>query len=850
MSMKRFTKKVAFIWIMSAIAVVITAALWVAQPWKVQGAQNIKGSGEYDNETNGTPSVIEKRNEDNMQDGNNTGGASGFLKDIAEYIRAAAYSEINKSCEEYKMTIKLSELYDEPAVDAVSESCVRILREHGTTVDKDILKNTYVDVLCRLNMGDDYRERVASMLENEISGYIARAASGNNDIDIADLGSAVREYITKILSGNKENIKFDTDILTSDRDIIIQLLKANGMSQADAENACKEVIPELNAVYANMGIDALQSLLAKSIENAADNISDGIYDSVTSAVSSYNENIENITKSINQFSGQYQTMKADIDAIRGQIGVLEAQIREMPEDSPEYLKKLEDMKRRLNEGDKSLEELAGRIDELELLKENISVLSVSHDNAKAEVQKSVEVLKSELINIIESIKEQNDANYTNNKQDKERAKAVIADIRDILDRLDSEKLTVREFEIYNNELETLIAGIESDTGFNIDNLSVSLNDKMKQLSDNFSEYMIMSEAKQNEDKKILNKNLEDMRNQADNTNDRLGTVEKRYSYVDSELALLDDRISSLESDLTLSDDKISSLERDLMLSSSRISSLEGDFSMLDSRLEETEGGLEALDSRLAKAESGITAFDDGLAEAESRLAALDNRLAGTESGLAALDNRLAAVESSFSALDDRLTVAESGFMRLDKGYSALTEENTKIKSSVSDNAARISELEKSVISLGKALNDGKAKVAAAVTANGVFTDTAADFNTIAENIDLMAQQSKKDIKYASINVSANNTSDVTYSTYEEFDTDECSRFEVTFPSNSFICYRMYGKGEGYNYASDWHEPCRDNYIYVAEGGKDKWVLTGPNWHNSEFEKEGLTLTVEYWYIPE
>ena len=515
-------------------------------------------------------------------------------------------------------------------------------------------------------------------------------------------------------------------------------------------------------------------------------------------------------------------MKDDIDAIRGQIGVLEAQVREMPEDSSEYLKKLEDMKRRLNEGDKSLEELAVRIDELELLKENISVLSVSHDNAKAEVQKSVEVLKSELINIIESIKEQNDANYTSNKQDKERAKAVIADIRGILDRLDSEKLTVREFEIYNNELETLIAGIESDTGFNIDNLSVSLNDKMKQLSDNFSEYMIMSEAKQNEDKKILNKNLEDMQNQADNTNDRLGTVEKRYSYVDSELALLDDRILYLE----------------------------GDFSTLDSRLEETEGGLEALDSRLAKAENGITAFNDRLAEAESRFAALDNRLAGTESGLAALDNRLAAVESSFSALDDRLTVAESGFMRLDKGYSALTEENTKIKSSVSDNAARISELEKSVISLGKALNDGRAKVAAAVTANGVFTDTAADFNTIAENINLMAQQSKKDIKYASINVSANNTSDVTYSTYEEFDTDECSRFEVTFPSNSFICYRMYGKGEGYNYASDWHEPCRDNYIYVAEGGKDKWVLTGPNWHNSEFEKEGLTLTVEYWYIPE
>lgn len=822
MSMKRFTKKVAFIWIMSAIAVVITAALWVAQPWKVQGAQNIKGSGEYDNETNGTPSVIEKRNEDNMQDGNNTGGASGFLKDIAEYIRAAAYSEINKSCEEYKMTIKLSELYDEPAVDAVSESCVRILQEHGIAADKDILKNTYVDVLCRLNMGDDLRERTASMLENEISGYIARAASDNNDIDMADLGKTVREYITKILSGNKENIKFDTDILTSDRDIIIQLLKANGMSQADAENACKEVIPELNAVYANMGIDALQSLLAKSIENAADNISDGIYDSVTSAVSSYNENIENITKSINQFSGQYQTMKDDIDAIRGQIGVLEAQVREMPEDSSEYLKKLEDMKRRLNEGDKSLEELAVRIDELELLKENISVLSVSHDNAKAEVQKSVEVLKSELINIIESIKEQNDANYTSNKQDKERAKAVIADIRGILDRLDSEKLTVREFEIYNNELETLIAGIESDTGFNIDNLSVSLNDKMKQLSDNFSEYMIMSEAKQNEDKKILNKNLEDMQNQADNTNDRLGTVEKRYSYVDSELALLDDRILYLE----------------------------GDFSTLDSRLEETEGGLEALDSRLAKAENGITAFNDRLAEAESRFAALDNRLAGTESGLAALDNRLAAVESSFSALDDRLTVAESGFMRLDKGYSALTEENTKIKSSVSDNAARISELEKSVISLGKALNDGRAKVAAAVTANGVFTDTAADFNTIAENINLMAQQSKKDIKYASINVSANNTSDVTYSTYEEFDTDECSRFEVTFPSNSFICYRMYGKGEGYNYASDWHEPCRDNYIYVAEGGKDKWVLTGPNWHNSEFEKEGLTLTVEYWYIPE
>lgn len=836
MSMKRFTNKVAFIWIMSAIAVVITAALWVAQPWKVQGAQNIKGSGEYDNETNGTPSVIEKRNEDNMQDGNNTGGASGFLKDIAEYIRAAAYSEINKSCEEYKMTIKLSELYDEPAVDAVSESCVRILQEHGIAADKDILKNTYVDVRCRLNMGDDSRERAASMLENEISGYIARAASDNNDIDIADSGRAVREYITKILSGNKENIKFDTDILTSDRDIIIQLLKANGMSQADAENACKEVMPELNAVYANMGIDALQSLLAKSIENAADNISDGIYDSVTSAVSSYNENIENITKSINQFSGQYQTMKADIDAIRAQIGTLEAQVREIPEDSPELLKKLEDMKRRLNEGDKSLDELAGRIDELELLKENISILSVSHDNAKAEVQKSVEVLKSELINVIESIQEQNDANYTNNKQDKERAKAVIADIRSILDRLDSEKLTVREFEIYNNELETLIAGIESDTGFNIDNLSVSLNDKMKQLSDNFSEYMIMSEAKQNEDKKILNKNLEDMQNQADNTNDRLGTVEKRYSYVDSELALLDDRISALE----------------------------GDFSALDSRLAKTEGGLEALDSRLAKAESSITALDDriagtessltalddALAKTESRLTALDDRLAGTESSLAALDNRLAAVENGFSALDSRLTAAESGFTQLDKGYAALTEENTKIKASVSDNAARISELEKSVISLGKALNDGRAKVAAAVTANGVFTDTAADFDTIAENINLMAEQSKKDIKYASINVSANNTSDVTYSTYEEFDTDECSKFEVAFPPNSFICYRMYGKGEGYNYASDWHEPCRDNYIYVAEGGKDKWVLTGPNWHNSEFEKEGLTLTVEYWYIPE
>lgn len=845
MSMKRFTNRVAFIWIMAAIAVVITAALWVVQPWKVQGAQNIKDIGEYNSETNDTSSVLEKR-----KDEDSNGGVPGFLRDIAEYIRAAAYSEIGRSCDEYSMTMKLSELYDEPAVDTVSESCVRILREHGIAADKDILKNTYVDVLCRLNMGDESRERAASMLEKEISGYIARAASDNNDIDIADLGRAVREYITKILSGNKEDIKFDTDILTSDRDIIIQLLKANGMSRDDAENACKEVIPELNAVYANMGIDALQSLLAKSIENAADNISDGIYNSVTSAVSSYNENIENITKSINQFSGQYQTMKADIDAIRGQIGVLEAQIREMPEDSPELLKKLEDMKRHLNEGDKSLEALAGRIDELELLKENISVLSVSHDNAKAEVQKSVEVLKSELINIIESIKEQNAADNADNKQDREQMEALIADIRGILDKLDSEKLTVSEFEIYNNEIESLIAGIEADANLNIDNLRGSLNDKMKRLSDNFSEYMIMSEAKQNEDKKMLYKNFEDMQNRADSTDDRLGTVEKRYSYVDSELALLDDRISSLENDFMLSDDKISSLESDLMLSDNRISSLEGDFSALESRLEDTEGGLEALDSRLAKAESGITAFDDGLAEAENRLTALDDRLAKAEGGLTALDGRLAAVENSFSALDGRLAAAESGFARLDKGYATLTEENTKIKSSVSDNAARISELEKSVISLGKALSDGKAKVAAAVTANGVFTDTSADFDTIAANINLMAEQSKKDIKYASVSVSANNTSDVTYSTYEEFDTDECSRFEVAFPPNSFICYRMYGKGEGYNYASDWHEPCRDNYIYVADGGKDKWVLTGPNWHNSEFEKEGLTLTVEYWYIPE
>lgn len=844
MSMKRFTKKVAFIWIMSAIAVVITAALWVAQPWKVQGAQNIKGSGEYDNET-AAPSGIEKRNDEDDK-----GGVPGFLKDIAGYIKAAAYSEIGRSCDEYRMTMKFSELYEEPAIDAVSEECVRILREHGISVDKDILKNMPVDVLCRLNMDDESRERAASLLEKEISEYIAKLPSGNDNIDIADLGKKVREYIAEIFGRNKENIKFDTDVLTSDRDIIIQILRANGMSQTDAENACKEVIPKLNNVYTDMGTEALHSLLEKSIENAAGSISEGIYDSVISAISSYNENIADITDSINRFSGQYQTMKDDIDAIRGQIGVLEAQVREMPEDSSEYLKKLEDMKRRLNEGNKSLEELAVRINELELLKQNVSVLSVSHDNAKAELQKSVEVLKSELINIIESIKEQNAADNADNKQDREQMEALIADIRGILDKLDSEKLTVSEFEIYNNEIESLIAGIEADANLNIDNLSDSLNDKMKQLSDNFLEYMIMSEAKQNEDKKMLYKNFEDMQNRADNTDNRLGAVEKGYSYVDSELAALDSRISSLESDLTLSDDKISYLERDLMLSGSRISSLEGDFSMLDSRLEETEGGLEALDSRLAKAESGITAFDDGLAEAESRLAALDDRLAESESGLTALDNRLAAVENSFSVLDGRLTAAESGFMRLDKGYSALTEENTKIKSSVSDNAARISELEKSVISLGKALNDGKAKVAAAVTANGVFTDTAADFNTIAENINLMAQQSKKDIKYASINVSANNTSDVTYSTYEEFDTDECSRFEVTFPSNSFICYRMYGKGEGYNYASDWHEPCRDNYIYVAEGGKDKWVLTGPNWHNSEFEKEGLTLTVEYWYIPE
>lgn len=519
-------------------------------------------------------------------------------------------------------------------------------------------------------------------------------------------------------------------------------------------------------------------------------------------------------------------MSSDIDTIRKQISDLEADNSHISDDSSEYSNRLAKLKKRMEEQNNSLNKLAEQIAELKTLKESISILSVSQNDAQNQMRTSVETLKSELLRTIESLREENNVN---NEEERIRTEQLIADMQNVLDKISNEHLTVKEFEIYRLELSDLIENMKSDTNTYMNNISRSLEEEIQKLSGGFTQYVIALEAKQNEDKEAINKNLEEIQyrisqdKQAieDNMSNLDGSLAQMLNELDEYRNLTGERFDNIVSDITSANEHADNMERRLTASEDKYTSV--------------EDRLAASENKYASVEDRLTVSENKYASIEDRLAASEDKYVSADSRIKALDASMLSVENILTSVNDKITL--------------LKEQVVQISGLISGNTSQIDKLEREMTELKKSVSDGKAKVAGAVTANGVYTAADAGFETIAKNINKITEQNKQEVKYGSISVSAYNTSDVSYSTYEEYDGDECSRFEVAFPKNSFICYKVCGKGEGYDYANDWHEACRENYVYVAGGGKNSWVLTGPNWHKPEFETEGLTLTVEYWYLP-
>ena len=629
--------------------------------------------------------------------------ASIDASEVVEYIRAVTYTELDKLNDEYKINLTVAELYDNICIESICNRCVDTLASAGIDADMPKIMDTSVDITCRAHLTTESREHIALMIAEQMTDYVADL---NLDmIDKSDFCEKVKDTAIRILNQEKDDVNVNIEMITSDNDIIAQILMSNGMQKEAASQVSGNLLTGLSVVYADMDMPGTEYLTDDRIARIAVSMSEEIYTSVSSAITSYNENVNNITESINKFSEQYVTMQNDINGIQNQITVLEAQGKDAASNASEYVTELTRLQSKLSETQSQLNDLASNISDLTDIRDRLTLLSVLQDSAKSDLENSVFSLKNDINAFIESLKNES------SKADEDTRKTFeseVSNLQGITDRLDADKLTINEFNTYKSEITKLITQLKDSSASGMDSVGTTLSEKLDKVSINLEDYKIALDAKYASDKAALEKEIGKLQDKVDGDKK---TLENSIAALNSDLAStinsLDGKVDANNADAKAALNNLKKLQEDLQSGKVSMSDYEIAVSNINSNLVELET---ATGNKFDNVKSDVDKVNNDLSEYKksvtSRLDAMSDTISGNKEELTRSvnelrDNLTATINSLDGKVDANNTEANTALNKLKK----LQEDLQSGKVSVSDYEKVIADINGNISTLEAATGE-------------------------------------------------------------------------------------------------------------------------------------------------
>ena len=574
--------------------------------------------------------------------------ASIDASEVVEYIRAVTYTELDKLNDEYKINLTVAELYDNICIESICNRCVDTLASAGIDADMPKIMDTSVDITCRAHLTTESREHIALMIAEQMTDYVADL---NLDmIDKSDFCEKVKDTAIRILNQEKDDVNVNIEMITSDNDIIAQILMSNGMQKDAASQVSGNLLTGLSVVYADMDMPGTEYLTDDRIARIAVSMSEEIYTSVSSAITSYNENVNNITESINKFSEQYVTMQNDINGIQSQITVLETQGKDAASNASEYVAELTRLQSRLSETQSQLNDLASNISDLTDIRDRLTLLSVLQDSAKSDLENSVSSLKNDINALMESLK--NESSKADDDTRK-RFESEVSNLQGITDRLDADKLTINEFNTYKSEITKLITQLKDSSASGMDSVGTTLSEKLDKVSINLEDYKIASDAKYASDKAVLEKKIGELKDKVDGDKK---TLENSIAALNSDLAStinsLEGKVDANNVDAKAALNNLKKLQEDLQSGKVSMSDYEIAVSNINSNLVELET---ATGKKFDNVKSDVDKVNNDLSEYKksvaSRLDAMSSAINGNKENF---DKSISDLNSSLTTTIDSL----------------------------------------------------------------------------------------------------------------------------------------------------------------------------------------------------
>ena len=574
--------------------------------------------------------------------------ASIDASEVVEYIKAVTYTELDKLNDEYKINLTVAELYDNTCIESICNRCVDTLASAGIDADMPKIMDTSVDITCRAHLTTESREHIALMIAEQMTDYVADL---NLDmIDKSDFCEKVKDTAIRILNQEKDDVNVNIEMITSDNDIIAQILMSNGMQKDAASQVSGNLLTGLSVVYADMDMPGTEYLTDDRIARIAVSMSEEIYTSVSSAITSYNENVNNITESINKFSEQYVTMQNDINGIQSQITVLETQGKDAASNASEYVAELTRLQSRLSETQSQLNDLASNISDLTDIRDRLTLLSALQDSAKSDLENSVSSLKNDINALMESLK--NESSKADDDTRK-RFESEVSNLQGITDRLDADKLTINEFNTYKSEITKLITQLKDSSASGMDSVGTTLSEKLDKVSINLEDYKIASDAKYASDKAVLEKKIGELKDKVDGDKK---TLENSIAALNSDLAStinsLDGKVDANNADAKAALNNLKKLQEDLQSGKVSMSDYEIAVSNINSNLVELET---ATGKKFDNVKSDVDKVNNDLSEYKksvaSRLDAMSSAINGNKENF---DKSISDLNSSLTTTIDSL----------------------------------------------------------------------------------------------------------------------------------------------------------------------------------------------------
>ena len=638
--------------------------------------------------------------------------ASIDASEVVEYIRAVTYTELDKLNDEYKINLTVAELYDNTCIESICNRCVDTLASAGIDADMPKIMDTSVDITCRAHLTTESREHIALMIAEQMTDYVADL---NLDmIDKSDFCEKVKNTAIRILNQEKDDVNVNIEMITSDNDIIAQILMANGMRKDVAAQVSDNLLTGLSVVYADMDMPGTEYLTDDRIARIAVSMSEEIYSSVSSAITSYNENVNNITESINKFSEQYVTMQNDINGIQSQITVLETQGKDVASNASEYVAELTRLQSRLSETQSQLNDLASNISDLTDIRDRLTLLSVLQDSAKSDLENSVSSLKNDINALMESLK--NESSKADDDTRK-RFESEVSNLQGITDRLDADKLTINEFNTYKSEITKLITQLKDSSASGMDSVGTTLSEKLDKVSINLEDYKIASDAKYASDKAVLEKKIGELKDKVDGDKK---TLENSIAALNSDLAStinsLDGKVDANNADAKAALNNLKKLQEDLQSGKVSMSDYEIAVSNINSNLVELET---ATGKKFDNVKSDVDKVNNDLSEYKksvaSRLDAMSDTVNGNKEELTRSVNELRDnLTATINSLDGKVDANNADAKAALNNLKKLQEDLQSGKVSMSDYEIAVSNINSNLVELetatGKKFDNVKSDV--------------------------------------------------------------------------------------------------------------------------------------------